>query len=140
MGEDEELDGDVEYEYIEVEEEEESDESEDEPKSGSDESEAKDAEEEPSEPEVEEEPEVDLGPDHPDALAALEDIGVRLIKNQFGRVTRILFYDHHREGDLDQIRNLPSLKEVWLLHTPRIKLPAVEALRERLEGVEVHYS
>ena len=87
-----------------------------------------------------EEPEVDLGPDHPDALAALEDVGARLMKNQFGRVTRILFYDHHRDGDLDQIRNLPSLKEVWLLHTPRIKRPAVEALRERLEGVEVHYS
>ena len=67
-------------------------------------------------------------------------MGVRLMMNQFGRVTRILFYDRHREGDLDQIRNLPSLKEVWLLHTPRIKLPAVEALRERLEGVEVHYS
>ncbi|MCH2599735.1 MAG: hypothetical protein MKZ94_09960, partial [Pirellulales bacterium] len=134
------LDGDVEYEYIEVEEDAEGDDSDDD---GSEESSNEDASEEsePEEPEEpEEEPEVDLGPDHPDAIGALEDIGARLILNQFGRVTRILFYDRHRDDDLDQIRNLPSLKEVWLLHTPRIKRAAVEALKERLEGVEIHYS
>ena len=56
--------------------------------------------------------------------------------NQFHRHR----HDRHRDDDLDQIRNLPSLKEVWLLHTPRIKRAAVDALKERLEGVEIHYS
>jgi hypothetical protein len=79
-----------------------------------------------------------LGPDHPDAIAALQDIGARLMMNQFDRVFRIIFYEQHKDDALDQIRNLPSLKEVWIMHT-KIKEDAAKALEERLEGVKVSH-
>jgi hypothetical protein len=80
-----------------------------------------------------------MGPDHPDAVAALQDIGARLMMNQFDRVFRIIFYEQHKDDVLDQIRNLPSLKEVWIMHT-KIKEDAAKALEERLEGVKVYHS
>ncbi len=94
------------------------------------------AEETPEEPE--EEDDEPAGDDHPDAIAALKDLGARLDLNKHERVWRIFFYEQHDDAMLDQIHGLPSLKELWLLHT-RVTEEGAEKVRERLEGVTVHH-
>ena len=94
------------------------------------------AEEAPEEPE--EEDDEPKGDDHPDAIAALKDLGARLDLNKHERVWRIFFYEQHDDAVLDQIHGLPSLKELWLLHT-RVTEEGAEKVRERLEGVIVHH-
>ena len=86
-------------------------------------------------PEEDDEPK---GDDHPDAIAALKDLGARLDLNKHERVWRIFFYEQHGDDVLDQIHGLPSLKELWLLHT-RVTKEGAEKARERLEGVTVHH-
>ena len=86
-------------------------------------------------PEEDDEPK---GDDHPDAIAALKDLGARLDLNKHERVWRIFFYERHDDDMLDQIHGLPSLKELWLLHT-RVTKEGAEKVRERLEGVTVHH-
>ncbi|MCP4811250.1 MAG: hypothetical protein GY888_01985 [Planctomycetaceae bacterium] len=86
----------------------------------------------------EEEDDEPKGDDHPDAIAALKDLGARLDLNKHERVWRIFFYEQHGDDVLDQIHGLPSLKELWLLHT-RVTEEGAEKARERLEGVTVHH-
>ena len=86
----------------------------------------------------EEEDDEPKGDDHPDAIAALKDLGARLDLNKHERVWRIFFYEQHGDDVLDQIHGLPSLKELWLLHT-RVTKEGAEKARERLEGVTVHH-
>jgi len=117
-------------------EEDSDDEEDDEDEDTSDDSE-KESDEDDAAAEEEEEPPTE--PDHPDAINALKDIGVRLLYNKFDVVFRILFYDNHRDEHLEQIRGLPNLKEVWLLGTKVTKNAAAE-LQERLgEDVKVYY-
>ena len=52
-----------------------------------------------AEPEPEPEPEVPPEPDHQDAIAALKDLGVRLVTNDHGNAFRIIFYEHHGDDD-----------------------------------------
>ncbi|MCP3695965.1 MAG: hypothetical protein GY917_27450, partial [Planctomycetaceae bacterium] len=59
----------------------------------------------------EEEDDEPKGDDHPDAIAALKDLGARLDLNKHERVWRIFFYEQHGDDVLDQIHGLPSLKE-----------------------------
>jgi hypothetical protein len=86
----------------------------------------------------EESEEGEPGDDHPDAIAALKDLGARLDLNKHERVWRIFFYEKHDDTAVDQIHGLSSLKELWLLHT-RVTSEAAEKVRERLEGVTVYY-
>jgi hypothetical protein len=86
----------------------------------------------------EESEEGEPGDDHPDAIAALKDLGARLDLNKHERVWRIFFYEKHDDTAVDQIHGLSSLKELWLLHT-RVTSEAADKVRERLEGVTVHY-
>ena len=86
----------------------------------------------------EESEEGEPGDDHPDAVAALKDLGARLDLNKHERVWRIFFYEKHDDNALDQIHGLSSLKELWLLHT-RVTSEAAEKARERLEGVTVYH-
>ncbi|MFP6618726.1 MAG: hypothetical protein VB877_05220, partial [Pirellulaceae bacterium] len=88
--------------------------------------------------EPEEEDDEPKGDDHPDAIAALKDLGARLDLNKHERVWRIFFYEQHDDTALDQIHGLPSLKELWLLHT-RVTEEGAGKARERLEGVTVHH-
>jgi hypothetical protein len=86
----------------------------------------------------EESEEGEPGDDHPDAIAALKDLGARLDLNKHERVWRIFFYEKHDDTAVDQIHGLSSLKELWLLHT-LVTSEAAEKVRERLEGVTVYY-
>ena len=86
----------------------------------------------------EESEEGEPGDDHPDAIAALKDLGARLDLNKHERVWRVFFYEKHDDAALDQIHGLSSLKELWLLHT-RVTSEAAEKARERLEGVTVYH-
>jgi len=86
----------------------------------------------------EESEEGEPGDDHPDAVAALKDLGARLDLNKHERVWRIFFYEKHDDDALEQIHGLSSLKELWLLHT-RVTSEAAEKVRERLEGVTVYH-
>ena len=86
----------------------------------------------------EEEDDEPKGDDHPDAIAALKDLGARLDLNKHERVWRIFFYEQHGDDVLDQIHGLPSLKELWLLHT-RGTEEGAEKARGRLDGVTVHH-
>ena len=96
------------------------------------------AEQDAAEETPEEEDDEPKGDDHPDAIAALKDLGARLDLNKHERVWRIFFYEQHGDDVLDQIHGLPSLKELWLLHT-RVTKEGAEKARERLEGVTVHH-
>ena len=98
----------------------------------------KDAAESDAAEETPEEDDEPKGDDHPDAIAALKDLGARLDLNKHERVWRIFFYEQHGDDVLDQIHGLPSLKELWLLHT-RVTKEGAEKARERLEGVTVHH-
>ena len=86
----------------------------------------------------EESEEGEPGDDHPDAIAALKDLGARLDLNKHERVWRIFLYENHGDEALEQIHGLSSLKELWLLHT-RVTSEGAEKARERLEGVTVYY-
>ena len=76
--------------------------------------------------------------DHPDAIAALKDLGARLDLNKHERVWRVFFYENHDDEMLDHIRGLPSLKELWLVHTG-VTSEGAEKTRERLEGVTIYH-
>ena len=86
----------------------------------------------------EESEEGEPGDDHPDAVAALKDLGARLDLNKHERVWRVFFYEKHGDEALGQIHGLSSLKELWLLHTG-VTSEGAEQVRERLEGVTVYY-
>ena len=90
--------------------------------------------------EEESEPEKELPPpepDHPDAVAALKDLGARLETNEAGNVWRILFYEDHKDADLAQIHNLHSLKELWVIGS-KISKDATEAFKEAFPDVTVY--
>ena len=104
----------------------------------SDEDEAKKEAPEKKKTPKEESEEGEPGDDHPDAIAALKDLGARLDLNKHERVWRIFLYENHGDEALEQIHGLSSLKELWLLHT-RVTSEGAEKVRERLEGVTVYY-
>ncbi len=90
------------------------------------------------EKEKEEEEEVEPDPDHPDAVAALKDLGARLELNKWNSVWRILFYESHDDSALDQIHSLPCLKEVWLMGT-KVTEEGYEKFKERFPDITIYF-
>ncbi|HAY81825.1 MAG TPA: hypothetical protein DCY79_18630, partial [Planctomycetaceae bacterium] len=88
--------------------------------------------------EPEPEPEVPPEPDHQDAVAALKDLGVRLVTNEHGNAFRVIFYEQHGDEAIAQIRGLHSLKEVWLVGSKATK-QIVDQLKESLPEVTVYH-
>jgi hypothetical protein len=88
--------------------------------------------------EKEEVEEVEPDPDHPDAVAALKDLGARLELNKWDSVWRILFYESHDDSVLDQIHSLPCLKEVWLMGT-KVTEEGYEKFKERFPDITIYF-
>lgn len=97
-------------------------------------------EDESDDEDPDEDPKVELPPppDHQDAVAALKDVGARLDLNEQGNVWRVFFYDKNTDAHLAQIRNLPSLREIWLIGS-KVTKPGAEGLRERLPKVTIYH-
>ena len=95
--------------------------------------------EESAEDSSQEEPEetVPPEPDHPDAVAALKDLGARLDTNEHGNVWRLFFYEDHGDSDVAQIHGLPSLKEIWLVGSKATR-PMVEQLKEKMPNTTIY--
>jgi len=95
-------------------------------------------EEKEEEEEEEEEEEVEPEPDHPDAVAALKDIGARVDLNKWESVWRIIFYEQHDDSVIERFHGLPCLKEIWLLGT-KVTEEGYEALKERMPELTIYY-
>ena len=86
-----------------------------------------------------EEEEIDYPPDDKKAVAALQNLKVRLDVSEKGNVWRVIFDDSNgRDQALVLLKGLPALRELWLLGT-RISKDTAKKFDEEHPKITVYY-